>query len=283
MTTAPSATVDHDFDIADAVAYFQDLQARIMAEFEGIDGASAEQTEWQRPEDHRLKGGGRMKVLRGETFEKAGVNFSHVWGTFSEQAKAAIPGAKESGGRFEASGISLVSHMANPFVPAVHMNLRVMRTSRTWFGGGSDLTPTFPFDEDTNDFHAALEHACDSYRPDAYAEYKAWCDKYFFLPHRNEPRGVGGIFFDELNSGEMHRDFAFVRSVGEAFLSVFPRIVRRRMGTSYDAEHRDAQLIKRGRYVEFNLVYDRGTKFGFATDANPDAYLMSMPPLVKWP
>jgi coproporphyrinogen III oxidase len=172
--------------------------------------------------------------------------------------------------------------MWNPYVPAVHMNLRYLRTSRGWFGGGSDLTPTFPMAEDTAAFHEALRRACDSYRPDAYAQFKAWCDRYFYLPHRQEPRGVGGIFFDELASGAVEKDFAFVKGVGEAFLEVYPRIVALRKDTPFDDEAREKLLVKRGRYVEFNLVYDRGTKFGFSTDADPEAYLMSLPPLVRW-
>ncbi|MHB1207836.1 MAG: oxygen-dependent coproporphyrinogen oxidase, partial [Rhodospirillaceae bacterium] len=187
-----------------------------------------------------------------------------------------------SGGRFSATGISLVAHMANPFVPIVHMNVRCMETSKMWFGGGADLTPTFPFEEDTREFHAAMRGACDRYRPDAYDEYKAWCDKYFYLAHRHEPRGVGGIFFDDLNSGDVTKDFAFLKDVGEAFLKVYPPIVARRKNMPYTADDMDKLLTKRGRYVEFNLVYDRGTKFGFQTDANPDAYLMSMPPLAQW-
>jgi coproporphyrinogen III oxidase len=172
--------------------------------------------------------------------------------------------------------------MVNPYVPAVHMNLRYLSTSRAWFGGGSDLTPTFPFEEDTADFHAALRAACEAYRPGAYAQFKAWCDRYFYLPHRQEPRGVGGIFFDDLAGGERDEDFAFVRGVGEAFLEVYPRIVARRKDSPYDDAAREQLLYKRGRYVEFNLVYDRGTRFGFSTDADPDAYLMSLPPVVKW-
>jgi len=191
-------------------------------------------------------------------------------------------GAAAAAGRFTACGISLVAHMANPYVPAVHLNLRYLSTSRAWFGGGSDLTPTFPFDEDTRAFHEALRGACDGYRADAYSEYKAWCDRYFYLPHRNEPRGVGGIFFDDLAGGDREADFAFVRSVGEAVLGVFPRIVARRKDTPYDEAARERLLLKRGRYVEFNLVYDRGTRFGFSTDADPEAYLMSLPPVVKW-
>lgn len=266
-----------------AVAYYRDLQDRIIKSFEDIDGGGKfEHTDWTREPGHRLKGGGRMRVMRGKVFEKVGVNVSHVWGAMSEQGMTQIPGAKESNGQFSACGISLVTHMMNPFVPTVHMNIRCMETSKMWLGGGADLTPTFEFEEDTADFHAALRRACDTYRPDAYAEYKAWCDKYFYLPHRREPRGVGGIFFDDLMSGDVEKDFAFQQKVGEAFLEVYPTIARRRMNMPYTDADKEKQLIKRGRYVEFNLVYDRGTKFGFATDANPDAYLMSMPPLAKW-
>lgn len=263
--------------------YFRDLQDRICAAFELEDGGGKfEQTEWTRGPDHRLKGGGRMRVMRSKVFEKVGVNFSHVWGTLSEQAAAQISGAKEAGGRFSATGVSLVAHMANPHVPIVHMNVRCMETSRMWFGGGADLTPTIPYQQDTEDFHAALRAACDRYRPGAYKEYKEWCDKYFYLTHRREPRGVGGIFFDDLDSGDVERDFAFVQDVGEAFLAAYPPIVARRKNTPFTPEDMDKLLTKRGRYVEFNLVYDRGTKFGFQTDANPDAYLMSMPPLAQW-
>jgi len=220
--------------------------------------------------------------MRGEVFEKVGVNVSHVWGVLLPAAHGQVAGAQESEGRFVACGLSLVAHMWNPYVPAVHLNLRYLSTSRAWFGGGSDLTPTFPFTEDTEAFHAALRRACDSYRPDAYREFKAWCDEYFYLQHRQEPRGVGGIFFDDLASRDPQADFAFVRSVGEALLQVFPLIVARRKDTPFDEAARERLLVKRGRYVEFNLVYDRGTKFGFSTDADPDAYLMSLPPLVRW-
>jgi len=268
---------------AAAAVYFCNLQTRICAAFEGFESESRFDTRpWSRPPEHRLKGGGTSRLMRGAVFEKVGVNFSHVWGEFSQQARVQIPGAAESDGRFVATGISLVAHMANPYTPTVHMNLRYLHTSKGWFGGGSDLTPTFEFEEDTAQFHTALKAACDSYRPDAYDEYKAWCDRYFYLPHRHEARGVGGIFFDELAGGDVAADFAFVKAVGEAFLAVYPVLVARRKDTAFDAAARDRQLIKRGRYVEFNLVYDRGTKFGFATDADPEAYLMSLPPLVKW-
>ncbi len=266
-----------------ADAWFQGLQTRICAAFEALEPESRfESRPWRRPAGHRLEGGGESRLMRGAVFEKVGVNVSHVWGVFSEQARAQVAGATESGGRFRACGISLVAHMRNPYVPAVHMNLRYLRTSRAWFGGGSDLTPTFPLEEDTAEFHAALRAACDTYRPDAYREFKEWCDRYFYLPHRHEPRGVGGIFFDDLASADEQADFAFVRAVGDAFLGVYPRIVARRKDTPYDEEARERLLHKRGRYVEFNLVYDRGTKFGFQTDADPEAYLMSLPPLVRW-
>ena len=264
-------------------AFCRDLQNRICAAFESFEPDSRFQArKWSKPEGHRLKGGGEARLMRGAVFEKVGVNVSHVWGTLAPQFRAQVAGAEESQGRFVACGISLVAHMFNPYVPAVHMNLRYMCTSRAWFGGGADLTPTFPFEEDTRQFHDALRRACDAYRPGAYQEYKEWCDRYFFLPHRQEPRGVGGIFFDDLASGDLEADFAFVRSVGEAFLDVYPRIVARRMDTPFDEAARDRLLVKRGRYVEFNLVYDRGTRFGFATDADPEAYLMSLPPLVRW-
>ena len=268
---------------AAASAYFRDLQGRICAAFEAFEPRQRfESRPWSKPAGHRLQGGGESRALRGEVFEKVGVNVSHVWGTLAPEAHAQVAGARESQGRFIACGISLVAHMANPYVPAVHMNLRYLKTARAWFGGGSDLTPTFPFTEDTQDFHAALQGACDGYRPDAYAEFKAWCERYFYLPHRQEPRGVGGIFFDDLASADPQADFAFVRAVGEAFLGVYPQLVARRRDTPFDAAARERLLYKRGRYVEFNLVYDRGTKFGFQTDADPEAYLMSLPPVVKW-
>ena len=280
----------HDNPIAEAhplvpaaAAYFSELQERFCSAFEAFEtSARFESRAWSRPAGHRLQGGGRSRLMRGAVFEKVGVNWSHVWGSFSPQFRAQVPGAAESEGRFAACGLSLVAHMMNPYVPAVHMNLRFMSTSRAWFGGGADLTPTFAFEEDTAEFHAALKAACDAYRASAYEEYTAWCDRYFYLPHRQEPRGVGGIFFDELASGDAQADFAFVRSVGEALLRTYPRIVTRRGSLGFDEAAREKLLVKRGRYVEFNLVYDRGTKFGFGTDADPEAYLMSLPPLVRW-
>lgn len=282
MSEARSSSEARDF-AATATAYFRDLQARLCGAFEAFEPVSRfESRSWTKPAGHRLQGGGEARLMRGAVFEKVGVNVSHVWGILAPEARGQVAGAKESDGRFVACGISLVAHMMNPYVPAVHMNLRYLSTSRAWFGGGSDLTPTFPFAEDTEAFHTALRGACDAYRPDAYQEFKAWCDRYFYLPHRQEPRGVGGIFFDDLAGPDPGADFAFVRSVGEALLAVYPRIVARRKDTPYDEAARERLLVKRGRYVEFNLVYDRGTKFGFSTDADPDAYLMSLPPLVKW-
>jgi coproporphyrinogen III oxidase len=279
-----SARVVTDADLAnEAAAYFRDLQARICSAFEVLEeGGTFSHRPWARPEGHRLQGGGTMRLMRGAVFEKVGVNVSHVWGTLAPRFKTQIPGAEESQGKFQACGISLVAHLMNPHVPAVHMNLRYLATSRAWFGGGSDLTPTFPNAADTSDFHDALRGACDTYRADAYREFKEACDTYFFLPHRQEPRGVGGIFFDQLASADPAADLAFVRAVGEAFLGVYPKIVARRKHIAFDDAARDQLLYKRGRYVEFNLVYDRGTQFGFGTDADPEAYLMSLPPLVRW-
>lgn len=264
-------------------AYSLELQERVCAMFESFEtNGRFTARQWQRPEGHRLQGGGGMRLMRGEVFEKVGVNVSHVWGTFAPALRGQMPGAEESAGRFTAAGLSLVAHPFNPYVPAVHLNVRYLYTSRGWFGGGTDLTPTFAFDEDTVQFHEALREACDAYRAGAYQEFSEWCDRYFYLPHRQEPRGVGGIFFDELQGNDLEKDFAFVRSVGEAFLQAYGSIVARRRDTSFDAAAREKLLLKRGRYVEFNLVYDRGTKFGFGTDADPEAYLMSLPPLVKW-
>jgi coproporphyrinogen III oxidase len=268
---------------ASFAAFCRDLQARLCAAFEAFEPTSRfEPRSWSKPAAHRLQGGGEARLLRGEVFEKAGVNVSHVWGTLPQEAWGQVSGARESQGAFVACGLSLVAHPRNPYVPTVHLNLRYLETSRAWFGGGSDLTPTFAFAGDTAEFHAALRQACDAYRAGAYDEYKAWCDRYFYLPHRQEARGVGGIFFDDLASGDRGADFAFVRSVGEALLAVYPRIVARRKDSAYDEVARDKLLLKRGRYVEFNLVYDRGTRFGFSTDADPEAYLMSLPPMVRW-
>jgi coproporphyrinogen III oxidase len=223
-----------------------------------------------------------MSLLRGRVLEKAGVNISVVEGVFSAEMRQRIPGAAADP-RFWAAGVSVVVHPLSPHVPAAHMNTRMIRTATTWFGGGADLTPVVPCAADTRDFHAALRDACDAFDAGWYPRFKAWCDDYFFLPHRGERRGEGGIFFDDLATGDWHRDFAFVRAVGEAFLAVYPRLVRRHKDRGWSGEDRARQLVKRGRYVEFNLLYDRGTQFGLQTGGNPEAVLMSLPPEVRWP
>jgi len=282
-----------------AANWFRQLRDTICASYEAIEieyasshGGSAghfTREPWDRsessapasPDKPDLKGGGEVSLMKGQVFEKVGVNISVVHGTFTESFRPQIPGAVESEGVFWAAGISLVAHMKNPFVPAVHMNTRMIATSKCWFGGGADLTPTFPFENDTADFHNSLKAACDAYDPKAYDEYKAWCDRYFFLPHRNEPRGVGGIFYDYLEA-DWEKDFAFTQSVGRHFAEIYPQIGRRHMDQEYDESDKRTQLIKRGRYVEFNLLYDRGTQFGLKTGGNTEAILMSMPPEVIW-
>ena len=280
-----------------ARSWFEDLRDQLCTAFEAIEAEFStsqlppgrfQRRPWRRATSNGgggRGGGGVMAIMHGRVFEKVGVNVSTVEGEFSPEMRQRIPGAADDP-RFWASGISLVAHMQSPLVPAAHMNTRHIVTNRGWFGGGADLTPTFAEAADSTeskDFHAALEAACERHTVADYGRFKAWCDEYFYLPHRNEPRGVGGIFFDDLASGAWASDFAFVRDVGEAFLQVFPSIVRRRMNRPWSDEQKERQLVKRGRYVEFNLLYDRGTQFGLQTGGNVEAILISLPPSVKWP
>jgi coproporphyrinogen III oxidase len=279
---------------AEAQAGFAALRDGLCAAFEALeDSAPAdlypgapgrfEKTPWTRPEG----GGGVASLLRGRFFEKAGVHVSTVHGAFSPEFAAQVKGAGDDP-RFWASGVSLIVHPKNPHCPTGHMNVRCVATTEQWFGGGGDLTPMLKYQrrqdfEDAGDFHGAMQSACDRHGPDLHARFKAWCDEYFWLKHRGEPRGVGGIFFDHHNSGDWDADFAFVQDVGAAFLDIYPKLLGRRMGQPWTEAERDAQLAQRGRYVEFNLLYDRGTLFGLKTGGNIEAILSSMPPVVKWP
>ncbi|KAA5802355.1 oxygen-dependent coproporphyrinogen oxidase [Alkalicaulis satelles] len=283
---------------AAARAWFESLRDRICAAFEAIeqDADSAlypgepgrfELSPWRRGDGAEDLGGGVMGMMRGRVFEKVGVHVSTVYGRFTEQFASQVRGAAEDP-RFAATGISLIAHLRNPHIPAVHMNTRFITTSLSWFGGGMDLNPTQDYQRqddfpDTIAFHAAAKAACDKAGADYYARFKAWCEEYFWLKHRAEPRGTGGIFYDHLDTGDHEADFAFTRDVGEAFLTAYPAIVRTRMDTPWSADDRREQLIRRGRYAEFNLLYDRGTKFGLETGGNIESILSSMPPEAIWP
>lgn len=274
-----------------ARAWFESLRDRICSAFEAIEAEAGSDarfgyTPWNRDDDPEGRGGGGVRgLMKGKVFEKVGVNVSTVGGAFAPDFARTIHGAGDENPDFFATGISLVAHMTNPHVPAVHMNTRFLVTTKRWFGGGADLNPPIPYAEDTAAFHARLKAACDPHGADYYDRFKSWADDYFWIPHRKVHRGVGGIFYDHLECADeagFDANFAFTRDVGEAFLDIFPRIVRNRMGMPTDTEDMRRMMNFRGRYAEFNLVYDRGTLFGLRTGGNIDAILMSLPPVATW-
>ncbi|HLF97297.1 MAG TPA: oxygen-dependent coproporphyrinogen oxidase [Methylococcaceae bacterium] len=272
-------------DIESVKSYLMDLQDRICRELEGEEptGTRFREDQWR----HENGGGGCTRVLNGEIFEQAGVNFSHVRG--QSLPPSATQSRPELAGRgFQATGVSLVVHPRNPYVPTSHANLRLFVAEKAgeapvwWFGGGFDLTPYYPFEEDAILWHRKAREACEGFGPDVYPRFKAWCDAYFFLKHRNETRGVGGLFFDDLNAWDFETCFAFLRSIGEHYLAAYLPIVRKRKSTPYGEREREFQLYRRGRYVEFNLIYDRGTIFGLQSGGRTESILMSLPPVVHW-
>jgi coproporphyrinogen III oxidase len=275
-----------DEEQAEARDWFESLRDRICAAFEEIEREAGSDsafafTPWDRLDPDGSPGGGGVRgLMKGKVFEKVGVNVSTVAGRFSPEFASTIHGADEDPSFF-ATGISLVAHMANPHVPAVHMNTRFLATTRRWFGGGADLNPPIPYEQDTAEFHARLRAACAAHDQTFYDRFSKWADEYFFIPHRGVHRGVGGIFYDHLEA-PFEASFAFTRDVGEAFLDVFPKLVRRRMNMPFDEADKARQLEWRGRYAEFNLIYDRGTAFGLRTGGNVEAILMSLPPEARW-
>lgn len=279
--------------------WFRNLRDSLCDAFEGIENDYAEKHSlspvkferktWDRKVEAKSEsqsqsqesGGGEMSVMKGRVLEKVGVNISTVFGTFSENFRKEIPGAAENP-QFFATGISVVCHPFSPLVPIAHFNTRFIVTTKSWFGGGGDLTPIFPESEETEIFHEAFKNACDKTDSSYYAKFKKQCDEYFFLKHRDEARGVGGIFYDYLNTENFNNDFNFTKNVGKAFLNVYPKIIYNKMYQNWNEQQKEQQLLKRGRYVEFNLLFDRGTRFGLMTGGNVEAILMSLPPVVKW-
>jgi len=266
-----------------ASSWFRELRDQICNRFETIEKDNGSLATFARKKwDRDGGGGGEMSIMRGSIFEKVGVNISTVYGEFSEKFAKEMPGCEDGNNKFWASGISLVAHMNSPHIPAVHFNTRMIVTTKQWFGGGGDLTPTFVNDEDTKIFHGHLKNACDKFDKNYYTKFKKNCDEYFYLPHRDEFRGVGGIFYDYLNSGNWQKDFEFTREVGVQFEEAFLNIIEKNIMKKWTKKEKSAQLDKRGRYVEFNLLYDRGTKFGLMTNGNTEAILMSLPPTATW-
>ena len=273
-----------------AAAWFRTLRDDICQLFEAIEDEGGQSQLATQPAGRFVKqswqrdggGGGEISLMKGRIFEKVGVNISVVHGQFAPEFAKSIPGTNDAGD-FWAAGISLVAHMQNPHVPAAHMNTRMIATTKSWFGGGGDLTPMFEAPELSDQFHEGLKAACDRHDESYYPAYKKWCDEYFYLPHRQEPRGAGGIFYDQLDTGDWEADFAFTKDVGRSFAESYGAIVRQKMNESWDEAERHHQLVRRGRYVEFNLLHDRGTLFGLKTGGNIEAILMSLPPEVRWP